>query len=94
MFTLKLYRGHTSKFIEAESLEVFSAGPASGIDEDPTKRTNDVREISCVIPGKPAGAVFYISTQKCWASELSKDVFHYAYIENANGRTTERIYPY
>lgn len=92
MFTIKLYRGHTIKIVQADSIEVFAAGPAAKMADDPKQRTNDVRELSAVNEGK-GNQVFYICKQKCYA-DVHSSVYAYAYIENAAGATTEKIYPY
>lgn len=94
MFTVKLYRGHTSRYVQAESVEVFPAGPLDGIADDPKYRTNDVREIS-VVNGN-TNEVFYVASSQCWAHTLkgSPGVYNFAYIENEKGSTTEKIYPY
>lgn len=94
MFTLKLYRGHTVNVLEVESIQVYPAGPPDKMPDDPKDRTNDVREIVCVVPGKHTGEVFYITgdIHKMRACDFA--VYNYAYLENANGKTTEKIYPY
>ena len=94
MFTLKLYRGHTIRILEVESIQVFAAGPAAVLPDDPKNRTNDVREIACVVPSKHTGEVFYITQDIRKMRQTGCEVYNYAYLENANGSTTERIYPY
>lgn len=94
MFTVKLYRGHTSRYVQADSVEVFAAGPAAGIAEEPKDRTNDVREISIVVEGSNNNRVFYVAKGPCWVHEASAvDVYDVAYIENECGATTERVAP-
>ena len=96
MFTIKLYRGHTMRLLQAESVEIFSAGPLEKTAPNPKDRTNDVREIS--LCGGPNGCeVFYLAKEgvKCWVSELqSQSLYNYAYVENDRGATTEKVYPY
>ena len=94
MFTIKLYRGHTMRLLQAESVQIFAAGPATKMADEVKDRTNDVREIA--LSGSQDGSqVFYVSKAKCWANQDNPtDVYNYAYIENALGATTEKVYPY
>lgn len=96
MFTVKLYRGHTAMFVQGDYIEIFPAGPACKMDDDPAKRTNDVREVSVVVEGgQEKNRVFYVSKENCWAHESqSHYVFDVAYIENERGATTEVVRPY
>lgn len=88
MFTVKLYRGTTSLYVQGESVQVFAAGPAKALADDPAKRTNEVREVAV------GGKAFYISKGKCWAHEANNiNVFDVAYIENDRGATTEIVRP-
>lgn len=104
MFTLKLYRGHTVRILEVESVQIFAAGPAAKMADEVEKRTNDVREIACVAPGAPNGYAFYVTkdpkklgtrfmSAERWKLE-SANFYDYAYLENSSGATTARIYAY
>ncbi len=95
MFTIKLYRGHSSRYVQADSVQVFPAGPAKKMADDPAKRTNDVREIA--LSGTSGSSVYYVSKTFCWAHEAPNngfDVYDRAYIENDRGATTEIVSPY
>jgi hypothetical protein len=93
MFTVKLYKGHSIKLIQAEQIDVYAVGPATGIADDPKERTNDVREVSCHCGEKP-NQVFYITVAKEPKAGWPFPAFDMAYIENENGATTEVVRPY
>ncbi len=99
MFTLKLYRGHTVRILEVESVSLFAAGPVAKLADEVKDRTNDVREIACVLPNNPNGCVFYVTKdfKKVGAERWRFDnaqFYNYAYLENSSGATTEKIYPF
>ena len=96
MFTIKLYREHTTRIVQADSVEVFPAGPAEKMADDPAQRTNDVREIALVGTADNS-TVFYVAKVPCWAHEPPynrRDVYDAVYIENERGATTEVVRPY
>ena len=79
MFTLKLYNPSKTRLIEAESCTVYRFSPSF---------------IQITTHQKNQG------TDRCWwlgTSELLEvpqdECFDFAIIENANGRTTERVMP-
>jgi hypothetical protein len=102
MLTVKLYRGHTTRIVEATSIEVFACGKAEGSDEKPTLRTNKVRELSVVNDVNGKQEVFYIADDgEQFANSHGSGPYlgggHFwngAYIENAHGATTETVRPY
>lgn len=101
MLTVKLYRGHTTRIVEATSVETFACGKAEGSDANPTLRTNKVREISVLTPGG-AQEVFYVADDKKQFENShgsgpqfgGSHFWNGAYIENAHGATTETVRPY
>lgn len=98
MFTIKLQRGHTTRLVQADSVQIFAAGPAKQMAADPKDRTNDVREISVMVEGAGSTSinrVFYVAKVKCWAHETEAvNVFDTVYIENDRGATTEIVRPF
>jgi hypothetical protein len=97
MLTVKLYRGHTTRIVEATSIEVFACGRAKGSDDKPTMRTNKVREVSVVNDVNNKQEVFYIADDGEQLANSHAGTTHFwngAYVENAHGATTEIIRPY
>lgn len=97
MLTVKLCKGKTIKIIEAVEVSVFASGHAEGGDSDPTKRTNEVREIEIKLHSGSTVGGYYIadpreSRPKGWAEEVQ--FYDCAYIENAHGATTETVRAY
>lgn len=92
MFTVKLYKDHTIRLVQANQVDVYAAGPVSGIAADPKDRTNDVRELSCV--NGETNQVFLITQSKEPKEGWAFPTFDMAYIENENGATTQVIKPY
>ena len=95
MFTVKLVRGHTTKLVQAEQVDIYPAGPASGIADDPKDRTTDVLEL-VVKSGSHSEMFPIVDTKKTkvlgWADSVV--FFDAAYIENDRGCTTEIVRPY
>jgi len=96
MLTVKLYKHHTTKIIEATEVNIFPNGRAEGSDNEPKLRTNKVREISIqTYSGRQE--VYYIADDDKQLADSHAgiaDYWHGAYIENAHGATTETIRPY
>lgn len=102
MFTVKLCRGHVIELVEAKKVSIFPCGRSENSDNDPTKRTNQVREVA-VITSDGNSVVFYIADSPDHIKNshavpelmaLSTEHWDCAYIENSNGATTERIHAY
>src|SRR5437899_497128 len=97
MLTLKLYRGHVTKIVEATELNIFPCGRADGSDDDPTKRTNKVREIAITPYGGDPQVFFIADNEEALKNAYCGDLAPFwngAYIENAHGATTETVRPY
>lgn len=94
MMTVKLYKGHITKLVEAVEINIFPCGRAEGSDQDPKLRTNKVREIE-VVTHSGKTAVFYVSDGEA-ESQFGPGVetWNGAYIENAHGATTETVRPF
>lgn len=103
MFTVKLCLGSKTVITEGFCIEIYPAGKAEGSNSDPTKRTNEVREICVSRTGvnteefKECAQCFYVADPhkprpEGWADNV--DFWAVAYIENASGATTEVIRPY
>lgn len=92
MFTIKLYKGHAQKIIEAKMVDIFPVGPAHP-DSNDSKPSTSVLEIS-IDGGEKA---FYVAdSTKPRPSNLGPeiDLYDTAYIENAVGATTHKVKPY
>lgn len=97
MLTVKLYRGHTTRIVEATSVEIFACGKAKGSDDNPKLRTNKVREISVLTHSGNHEVFFIADDDKQLANSHAGAQSHFwmgAYIENAHGATTETVRPY
>lgn len=94
MLTVKLQRGHTTKIVEAQAVEIFSAGPREKSADEPKDRTNDIREVSVVSHDR--NEVFYIGqhAEEPWWGAKHSYLYDRAYIENQNGKTVEVVQPY
>lgn len=97
MLTVKLCKGKTIKIIEAVEVSVFASGHAEGSDNDPSKRTNEVRELEIKLhSGNTVGGYYVADPHKPrpqgWADEVQ--FYDCAYIENAHGATTETVRPH
>lgn len=95
MFTVKLMRGHTIKILQAEQVDIYPAGPATGIADEPKDRTTEVLEV--VLKNGDATQMFPIyDTGKprpaSWHDTV--EFFDMAYIENERGATTQVVKPY
>lgn len=92
MFTVKLCRGQVAKIVEAESVDIFPAGPEPNSDQKPGLRSSAVREIS-VTNGERRTAYYIANPNKPRPESFNKEVefFDVAYIENSDGDTTEII---
>jgi hypothetical protein len=95
MFTVKLVRGHTTKIVQAEQVDIYPAGPASGCAPDPKDRTTDVLEV-VIKSGTHQEAFPIVNTKKTEVSGWADGTvfFDAAYIENDRGCTTEIVRPY
>lgn len=98
MFTVKFYKGHTAKIVEAETINIFAAGAQSGSDQNPALRTNKVREIQIVVPAQAKADVYYVGEPgvavEGYAAEDTPYFYDVAFIENSHGATTETVRPY
>jgi hypothetical protein len=99
MLTVKLYKGHTIKIVEATEVNVYNCGPAPGSADDPRKRTRAVREVAGL--GWHGGSfAFYVVDPDVPVPEdhhgfaPQVDFWDVAYIENAHGATTETVRAY
>lgn len=97
MFTVKFYKGHTSKIVEAECINIYPAG-ATETGDKPGTRTNKVREVQIVVPAAAKADVYYVGYSDA-AIEGYPDIpvptlYDVAFIENSHGATTETIRPY
>ena len=95
MFTIKLCKGSVTKLVQAEEVNIYPAGPKSGMAPEPQDRTNDVREIAIILGDR--SDAFYVTypsepRPQGWAEETQ--FFDSAYIENDRGATTEVVRPY
>jgi hypothetical protein len=98
MLTLKLCRERVTRIVEVESVIIYPQGKTEGSDDDPYLLSNLSRLIAAT---KSSGETedFYIA--KKWDDvdthmprpEGPFDFWHRAYIENAEGATTEAVYP-
>jgi len=94
MLTVKLYKGHVMKVIEAVEVNIFPCGKAEGSDQDAKLRTNRVREIALARYGGHT-EVFYVSDGEAEnQAGPGIETWDVAYIENAHGATTETVRPY
>ena len=96
MFTVKLIRGHITKIVQAEQVDIYPSGPmASDCPPDPKDRTTDVLELA-LKAGSHYAAFYVTDTSKPrpqgWADHF--EFFDVAYIENERGATTEVVRPY
>jgi hypothetical protein len=100
MFTIKLCRGHVTKLVQADEIDIYPSGPAPNSDSDPSQRTNDIREIAIRLGDRTEA--YYITHCK-GAGLVSPHIqgwddgtqfFDTAYIENDKGATTEIVRPY
>ncbi len=92
MFTVKLRRQDAMYLVEAEKIYIYPAGKPDGAEGSTLGQcTNKIRQIVAKLDGKPQ--VFYVGMD---AAQITGDVdlYDYAYIENSNGATTERVYGY
>jgi hypothetical protein len=99
MLTVKLMRGHTIKIVEATEVNVYNSGPAQGSEQDPAKRTGDVREVAGRSWDGKTFAFYIVDPYKPIPSDhygfaLEVDFWDCAYVENAHGATTETIRAY
>ena|ERR1035441_6180228 len=97
MLTVKLFRGHAIKIVEAEEVNVFPSGHAEGSEQDPRKRTNEVREIEVSTNNRTQGDAFYVADPSKPRPEGYAECIEFydsAYIENARGATVEVVRPY
>ena len=99
MFTVKLFKGHSIKFIEAVEVNIYPCGPAPGSDRDLTLRTNEVRSIEGMTPEGKSFAFYVTDASKPipngrFGLAEKVDLYDCAYIENSRGATTERIFAY
>ena len=100
MFTVKLCRGHVTKLVQADEIDIYPSVPAPNSDSDPSQRTNDVREIAIRLGDRTEA--YYITHCKGtslvspqitgWAD--GTQFFDTAYIENDKGATTEVVRTY
>jgi hypothetical protein len=93
MFTVKLCKGHTMRLIEAVEVNIYPCGRAAGGDDDPSKRTNKVREIA-VETSTGQHLAFYVGYEPDTHLTGVTDWWDGAFIENAHGSTTENVRPY
>jgi hypothetical protein len=99
MLTVKLCKGHTIKIVEATEVNVYNCGPAPGSEQDPGKRTGDVREIAGSSWDGKSFAFYIVDPDRPIPEDhygFARDVefWHCAYIENAHGATTETVRAY
>lgn len=98
MFTVKFYKGHTSKIVEAEAINIFPAG-ATETGEKAGKPSNKVREIQIVAPfAKATADVYYVGEPNAevlgYPLNEMPPLYDVAFIENSHGATTETVRPY
>jgi len=95
MFTVKLYRGHIVRMVQADQVDIYPVGPAAGTAPEPKDRTNDVREVATIL-GTRTDAFFVADTSKGRPPGFAQEVqfFDSAFIENDHGATTEVVRPY
>lgn len=99
MLTVKLYKSHTMKIVEAEEVNIYPAGSPEPIptplgSEPMSLPTNTVREIS-VITHTGKQQAFYVSHYPRPDNfALEVEFYDHAYIENAHGATTETVRAY
>lgn len=97
MFTVKFYKGHQSKIVEAECINIFPAGVGEP-NEPKGSRSNKVREVQIVVPAAAKADVYYVGYSDA-AIEGYPDIpvptlYDVAFIENAHGATTETVRAY
>ena len=97
MLTVKLMRHHVTRIVEATHVAIYPAGKAEGSDDNPTLRTNKVREL-LVTTHSGSDFCFVIASNPDDVAnshlDLNGEFWHCAYIENAHGATTETVRPY
>lgn len=96
MFTVKFYKGHNSKIVEAEGVNIFPAGVMPG--EKPGVRSNKVREVQVIGPAAAKAEVYYIgepgAAVEGYPDNEMPPLYDVAFIENSHGATTETVRPY
>jgi hypothetical protein len=99
MFTVKLIRGKVTKIVGANSINIFPAGAPSnknkgeGTTQIP-EATNQVREMSVETINGGQPQTFFIGYEGASCIHGQVELWEVAYIENANGATTERVCAY
>jgi len=98
MFTVKLIRGNVTKLVAATTIVIYPAGKPEEANESPAPpvvMTNKMREIS-VETSSGQKQAFYIGddASREAAGIPVQELWDHAFIENANGATTERVYAY
>jgi hypothetical protein len=92
MFTVKLKKGSSTKIVGADRVFIRPCGKDSTIIAPTDAKSSLIQAIDC-ISGLHGIETYYISHQPL-TQENSFEVgeeFDAAYIENANGQTTERV---
>lgn len=97
MLTVKLVRGNTTKIVEAVEVDINAAGKPDPLSEEgkedtqPRPMTNKVRAIKAYLhDGKEAW--YYVASSDADCGNGALELWDYAYIENAHGATTEKVY--
>lgn len=97
MFTVKFYKGHTSKIVEAETINIFPAGETE-TGEKSGKPSNKVREVQIVLPAQAKADVYYVGEPNAEVLGYPLDemppIYDVAFIENSHGATTETVRAY
>jgi len=93
MFTVKLKKGSSTKIVSADKVFIRACGKDPQIVAPKDAHSLNIQAIDC-ISGVNGLETYYISHQPL-TTENSFEVgeeFDCAYIENANGQTTERVH--
>ena len=99
MFTVKLIRGKVTKIVSANSINIFPAGTPSNKNEGEgttqiPQATNQVREMSVETTRGGQPETFFVGYEGAVCIHGPVELWDCAYIENANGATTERVCAY
>jgi hypothetical protein len=100
MFTVKLIRGKVTKIVGANSINIFPAGKPAADDtvkeanQTVPEATNQVREMSVETINGGQPQTFFIGYEGAACIHGKVELWDVAYIENANGATTERVCAY
>ena len=89
MLTVKLMKGHVTKIIEATEVNIYPAHKG-----DDGRMDNKIREVAGTKYDGNSFAFFVAEDSRHDGFADTVEFYKCAYIENAHGATTEKVYAY